>query len=261
MILEILQYTGIIILLVASLIGIAKDWQDSRRLRSMMILFIVLGGIISLISTYLAKKESQSEKDRLISAENTTRSVISEQNAKLLDKVIQLETRVLTEELQQELNRTREELERTQAALKPPKANLLFSIITEGERDFPTPEPRKEISLPVVNDTLVVKFVLKNVSDVYATDIRIWVQLCEYCEFLEEPERFKHLDLQARQVRHRTLKGLPEKTGLSPPIELKIKPPPPPIEGIGINFSVKCPECRPAEIQKFWINLTGRLQE
>jgi hypothetical protein len=257
--LEIFQYTGIVLVLAIALVGIAKDWSiNIAKIRWPMLVFVILGAGVSIVSTHLSIQKSKTETERLVVSEETTRTVLSDQNALLLDKVIELEGKVRSEELRSELGNTRKELEKTQNALKPgPKAKLVFSIRAENEIRFDQDNPRKEITLPIIDDSLKVSFLAMNVTDVFATEVRIWVQICDTCEFIEEPKYFEKLELSTPQTRWWHLGTSPNKT-IAVPIELKIKPPPMPVKRIGITFRVRCKECEPTENQRFWVNIANR---
>lgn len=253
--LEILQYIGILVVLGTSVVGLWKNWsKEPKKYRWLMSFLISLGVIISLVSTNLAKKESQRDLNMLMSAEETTRNVLSEQTSVLFDRVVELEAKVLTEELQKELNATRAELERTQEALKPgPNAKIVFSLVEGTEKGFDENNPREEIFLPVIGDTVTVKFLALNATDVYAKDVGIWVHIPKGCEYLEKPEMFKKLDMGGPQ----TLKGEIKNWAnfiLLGLFEFKIKVPIS-VSVFNIDIRVRCPMCGPFKKQVFWINI------
>jgi hypothetical protein len=93
-----------------------------------------------------------------------------------------------------------------------------------------------------------------NVTDVYATNVKIWVEICKSCEFAEEPKHFQKAELSTPQIRQWNLGNSPNKT-VAPPIELKIKPPPEAVKTIEIAFRVRCTECEPTQNQVFQVNI------
>lgn len=255
--LEIFQYAGIVTVLATSLVGISKDWStDHAKIRWPMLAFVLLGAGVAVVSTYLTQKESMLEAERLIASEMTTRSVLSEQNSLLLDKVIQLEGKVQSEKLQLELDKTRKELEKTQEALKPPpKARIVFSLRSGDETRFDVDNPIKEITLPIIDGSVNVSLLSMNVSNVYSTEVGIWVQICDACEYAEEPKNFKKPELSTPQIRQKISRVVANKT-LPPPIELKIKPPSITTKRIQIAVRVRCKECEPLQNQKFLVNIS-----
>jgi len=246
---------GILVVLGASVVGLWKNWsKEPKKYRWLMSILIGLGAVVSLVSTNFSKKESERDLNMLMSAQKTTRDVLSEQTSVLLDKVIELEAKVQTEELQKELNATRSELEKTQDALKPgPNANIIFSLVEGTENAVDKDNPREEIFLPVVGDTVTVKFLALNATDVYAKNVGIWVHIPKGCEYLDKPEMFEKLDLAGPQ----TLKGEIKNWGnfvLLGLFEFKIKVPIS-IAVFNMDIRVRCPMCGPFKSQEFWVNL------
>lgn len=257
---QILQYAGIIVALAIYLLGLKKDWSStSPKTRVTLATLIIMGGCVSLVSMYESRKQSQKERAELIAAQRSTLNTLSAQNDVLLDKVIELESKVMTEELRAELSQTRNELEEMHEALSAePKAKFILSLLAEGEMIFDLDNTRTEISLPLSNGVVTPRFAIFNASNVYASGVKIWVQICDSCEFAEEPLHFTKIadSDYVPNMRIWNLGKSPDSTR-APVIELKIKPPPLG-SPIAVTIEVRCLECGPATRRKFWIDIEDR---
>ena len=132
--LEVLTYGGIAILLVTAVVDIAKDWKDtSPQFRWASLVFALVAAVVAAASFNLSRKaaadaaaKASAQVEALRAAEETTRSVLSEQNEVLLARVVELEGKVQTEALRVELEETRRQLEETGEKLAPRNAELVI---------------------------------------------------------------------------------------------------------------------------------------
>jgi len=257
-VLEALPYAGLIVVLGAALVGVVKDWRtDKWWVRWPLLLFALLGASVSLVSVYVANseavKQSQElkEDNRVLRVEvTTTREVLSGQNSQLLDRVIELEGKVTSEELQREVRSLREEL--AQASAPKPRARFVFGIVDDASGQVDPDKPKTSDSVPVALGVASVTLSGVNASTVFASQVMIWFRICKGCEFAEENSGLLQ-PAENEQERLWKVGAGPDGTYL-PAIELFIRPPKK-ATGMKLDVRVRCLECEPTRTQTFALRL------
>ena len=206
-----------------------KDWSNykPRWIRWVLILLVISAGAVGVAYQRSQREEkaeaariSQSNIDGLkgqvmsaqqAQANNTKQFLASLQT--LSDKVSALQTKATTEALRTELANVKGELEKTQKALDPPKATLLFSFFpfktVRLDADNTTGEPVTDITLtPAADGILHVDFTVMNLTDVDALDGEMTLQICDTCKYAKEPVEFKKLPGQDERQRDKTFERI-----------------------------------------------------
>jgi hypothetical protein len=128
----------------------------------------------------LSDQLKTSSEQRTI-AENGFRQSFAELNQKFAD----LQTKVKTQELVAELDKTRKELHEAEAKFVQPKAKLIPSLWFVGKSPSELPMSTKYIKM--VNGSVTVDFFAYNDSDTTAIDGSIITRICNGCKFASEP--------------------------------------------------------------------------
>jgi hypothetical protein len=202
-----------------------KDWSNYKPgwIRWVLIILVLAAGAVGVAYQRSQREEkaeaarlSQSNVDGLkgqVSAaqqaqtDNTKQFLASLQT--LSDRVSALQTKAATEALRTELANVKGELEKTQKALDPPKATLLFSFVpfktTQLDNNSTTGEPVTETTVsPTADGTLHVDFTVMNLTDIDAVDGEMTLQICDVCKFAKEPAEFKKLPGQDERQRYKS---------------------------------------------------------
>lgn len=238
-----------------ALLQLAKDWgahQTHWRRASVLVLIVVLGAG-GAINTYRSaiKTEAQRNADqrRISGLEEAVKTANANQEAntkqfvksfgQLADKVGNLESQVKTANLQKEAAQLKRELEATQKAMSPPKAEIRASlgVITEKLENVDV----KQLSVPALSDGSV-EFPIQvvNVSRTQAKTGAIFLRICNLCEFKEEPALFEKVagTSNADRVRHFEMLG----ANVQITVPLKVKPPSDAGE-FEVGVVVRCENC------------------
>jgi hypothetical protein len=184
----------------------------------------------------------QMSRDRT-TAENGFRNSFAE----LSEKIASLQTKAATQELSQELDKTRTELREAQSKLVPPRANVFPSFWSP---ELPTSQlPAVTTTAKLINNTISVDFFAFNKSDTAAMNGVITIRICNACKYAREPEG------------SRTIKGVEEHDREFP--FMIIYPhaglhkcraeiiPPEGLEQIPFDTTASCQNCEPQPLQRF----------
>lgn len=187
-----------------------KDWNNykPRWVRHILLVFVLssLGwGILYQGQQIRLKASASARADAAekAQAENTRQFLGSLQV--LTDKVSDLQTKVATEALQEELATVKDELKRTQQALVPaPKAVLAFSF--PGYKNPKVGEsfvPVREMTVRATADGVIkIPVVIVNNSEVDALEGHINLFICDDCRYASEPAGTARIDdLMPEQAR------------------------------------------------------------
>jgi hypothetical protein len=191
-----------IITTLLALFYLAKDWDAHRKSwrRLMVLVLIIFLGITGTVNTYYSNRKNDDQRredqkqiaalQKAVATANTIQEGNTRQFVKafgqLSEKLNVLETKVKSAGLKEEADRLRAQLESTEKALTPPKANLAFTF-PEPNIDAP---PVRSITLPVKNDVVHVEFYIMNTTDVTAIDGLLELRICYACDFASEPKKF-----------------------------------------------------------------------
>lgn len=202
-----------------------KDWSNYKpRWVRWVLIALVLAACVVGIAYQRLQREEKAEASRInqsniqglkgqvaaaqeAQTENTRQFLASLQT--LSDKVSALQTNAATEALRTELASVKGDLEKTQKALDPPKAKLLFSFVPYRtirlDENKNTGEPVTETTLaPASDGSLHVDFTVMNLTNVDAIDGEMTLQICDVCKFAKEPAEFKKLPGQDERQRDKT---------------------------------------------------------
>lgn len=236
-----LNYLPSVATVLLAVMQLAKDWgaHQSTWRRALVLVAIMLLGTGSAINTFYSNRKSaaqhlEDQKEisglkKAVETANTDQAANTKQFVQsfkdLSGQLSGLEVQVKTAGLQREAAQLRAELEATQRALSPPKAELEASLgeITETLGNLSV----KEISVPQsLNGVVEFTINIANKSAVQAKNGSIFLRICETCEFAEEPKRFTRPVSAASYDREMIFQAINATTGIG--IPLKIKPPPMP---------------------------------
>jgi multidrug efflux pump subunit AcrA (membrane-fusion protein) len=250
-----LSYLPSLATVLLAVLQLAKDWgahQTTWR-RALVLVAIVLLGVGGSVSTYYANGRSATQhlddQKRIAGLENAVQTANANQEAntkqfvrsfkELSEKLSGLEVQVKTSGLQKEAARLRAELEATQKALSPPKAELEASLgdLTETLENLGI----KEISVPQSVDG-TVEFTIKigNKSAVQAKNGSVFLRICEKCDFAEEPKRFTRPVSAPSYDREMIFQAINATTGLGIPLKVK---PPPMTRRFEVDVIIRCENC------------------
>lgn len=123
--------------------------------------------------------------------------------------------------------------------LMPNSENALVKFSLLPAMDINTPILSE--SLPLDKDGVVsVEFMATNISDVAASSLEFWVEICRECAYAKEPEKFERLNDTIPTIRHRLFGDL--NPGISTDgMTIQIKPPSAPTFQVGFMYS--CKDC------------------
>lgn len=85
----------------------------------------------------------------------------------------------------------------------PEKTAIMFSLWP----DDPTaqvPVLQKQVS-PDKDGKFTIDYTFQNTSSSPANNMDVWIEVCDECEFAEQPPGFEHLDGAPETIRHRTI--------------------------------------------------------
>jgi len=120
----------------------------------------------------------------------------------------------------------------------PAYANVQFTLSDGSGVDNPfltqTVQPDQE-------GTVSIDFLGVNRSDVPAKSLELWVQICDSCSFVKEPDRFEKMKGNLETIRHRSW-GLLNPGTATDVMTIKVKPP---TKGspFQIGFTYSCETC------------------
>jgi hypothetical protein len=180
----------------------------------------------------------------------------------LSDKVSDLQTKAATEALRTELANVKGELEKTQKALDPPKAKLLFSFMPyktiKLDENNTTGEPVTETTLVTAADgSIHVDFTVMNLTEADAVDGEMTLQVCDACKFAKEPAEFQKLPGQDEQQRYKSFNRLLSKVVFTPLSADIIAPPG--ARSVAIAMYFRCRTCvREQQPSRAMIHIAAR---
>ena len=251
---------------------LAKDWGAHRTTwrRAAVLGLIALLGVGGTINAYYSGKKAaavraedqrnalkQHSDDReqiagLQRAVDTAKSA-QEDNTKqflfslssLSQKLSDIQAQVKTAGLQKEAAQLRAQLEATQKALNPPRAELEASLgnVTDKLENLGVKEWSAK---PDVDGTLTFTLSVINKSAVQAKNGSILLRICQLCSFSEEPKRFTKITGAQDSDREMLFGQIAAITGISIPLKLK---PPPWAHRVELAVTLRCENCtvRPTE--------------
>jgi hypothetical protein len=231
-----------------ALLQLAKDWgaHQAHWRRALVLLAIMLLGVGGTVNTYYASKKSEAQRigdqRRIAGLEEAVKTANTNQEANtkqfvqsfgdLSGKLSDLQTQLKTANLQKEAAQLRAELEATQKAMSPPKAELQASL---GELDVnelwvaQSPDGSVEFTVNVINKS---KTQAKNGS--------IFVRLCRLCEFKEEPERFRKPIGASTYDREMPFESINAGTAIAIPLKVR---PPTTTRRFEVDIMARCQNC------------------
>ena len=202
-----------LLLTLSSLISVftlAKDWKahSAHWRRGGVITLIVAVYLFGCISIHKTNKqhaidnanlrdENKQRNEKIDGLEGTLRDVRSEQKATaeasaqsishLTDRVIDLQTKLYTADLQQEADALRKDLQNTQQAMAPaPKAKLFARVGTDIKST--ALKPTITATFPVIDDNVTIQFDFVNASSADALEGATIVFICDSCILVKELE-------------------------------------------------------------------------
>jgi len=124
----------------------------------------------------------------------------------------------------------------------PEQANLQFSLWRDGGiKDSEFPLETEHVSQGT-DGNYSVSLVVKNISNVAANSLDVWVHLCSTCTFVKEPDGFEKPTGIAEGSRHAFAGDL--NSGVTwRATTITFTPPNPPTNQAGIAFSWTCKNC------------------
>src|ERR1035437_558917 len=228
-----------------------KDWNNykPKAVRWLLLLFVLaacIWGISYQDQQIREKAEAAARVDAAQTAQQNNTTQFLAHLGTLSDKLNDLQTKIATEPLREELASVKGELEKTQKALDPPKARLLFSFApfkaVKLHDGSDTGEPVTETTLaPAADGSLHVEFTVLNVTDVDALDGEMTLQICDTCKFAKEPAELKTLPGQDDRQRDKTFDRILYKVALYTLSADIIAPPGSRDVAIGMYF--RCKTC------------------
>jgi hypothetical protein len=234
---------------------LAKDWgaHQATWRRAAVLSLIVTLGVGGTINTYYAGKKASAvheEDQRQIGglkkavetankAQDSNTAQFLQSFSTLTQKLSDLQTQVKTSGLQKEAARLRAELEATQKALTPQRAELVSSLgnVTDTLENLGVTES----SVPRgIDGTISFTATVVNKSPVQATNGSIFLRICEQCTFADEPKRFMKPVGAPDYDRQMMFATIPATTGIAVPLKIKT---PDRTHRLEIQFVLRCENC------------------
>jgi hypothetical protein len=204
---QVWSYVSIVVLTAIALFQLIKDWSDyPRPVRWTVVALTVVSGATGI---FLVRSQAKESSENQINIQSLTQSVKDEKadNTRNADRYFKsfdqlnsqfndLQAKVRTQDLQQQLLDTRKQLLATQRALAPgPKASLTFTFSPFTNPPIGQPVvPSTDVTLPEnIDGSIHIDFNILNLSDVDALDGEITLQICDQCKFAKEPPEFSKL--------------------------------------------------------------------
>jgi hypothetical protein len=249
-----------------AVLQLAKDWgahQTTWR-RAGVLCLIVLLGVGGTINAYYSRRNANvqhNEDQKRIAGLQTaveTAKEAQENNTKqflqslsdLSQKLSDLQSQVKTSGLQKEAAQLKAELESTQKALTPQKAELEASLgnVTDKLENLDV----KELSVvPDPDGTVTFTLSVVNKSGVQARSGSIFLRICEECSFTEEPTRFIKPVGAISTDREMMFQSIAAITGIAVPLKIK---PPQPRHRFEIAVTLRCENCTVSRADLLHIN-------
>lgn len=252
--LDLSSYVATLFLTGIALLGLQREWTSYRKpTRWTLSLLIAFAGIAGCFTTYFSgvqARASSSQIAGLTGALKTQQELFRADFARLSNEVVDLKTKVRTQELQDQLKRTEEELRATQKALEPgPKARVIATFFTNDEKEVPV----REAFVSLVADSVTIEFRLHNSTGQAALGGTFWIRICNGCKYAEEPGGFAKAKgaIENERILHFRLL-LPHT--FSHKMTAKIIPPAP-ARKFQIGFRVLCENCEVQEWQNMIVSV------
>jgi hypothetical protein len=119
------------------------------------------------------------------------------------------------------------------------KVKVDFSLWPIGGEDSPTLTNRVA---PEKDGTFIVDITYHNISTVSATQMDIWIQACDACEFVGDPPGFKKPAGDNEHIRHQQIAILNSRTWMEKfSVHVRVTEPANPFFELGFTYA--CPQC------------------
>jgi hypothetical protein len=223
-----------IVATLVALFGLWKEWKEHKGRRWwVFVLIIILGVLESVEKISLASQARRDRKEnaKLSQGIHDQRTEMEREASRaqsslqfLTDKVIDLQTRVNTEQLSKELRLTRAELEAERTILKGgPRAELSFGIFSSKVREGAPPDTVATVQR--LADEVSFDAVITNFSKQAAVRGKLWIRIPPSCQFVSEPTGMTKLVNAEPYERILDFEIIPENSILDPLIALRIAVP------------------------------------
>ncbi len=269
-----LSYVLLIVPNIIAFFSLAKDWKSHsshwRRVGVLACIVVLL--IVGVFNLRATNKQHESDKQELLVQNKQLNQNIdslkfdlhdSETKAQtqaadaatnlshLTDKVVDLQTKIQTADLQKEAADLKAELAKTQKAMEKPKAEIALDL---GENLIDENEPRTTIELERTGDHLTIPYRFANFSKAVAENSFFEVVICDACSFAYDPEgAMKRGDMDSPRSRTFSLGNMNGKT-VSPAGKLDVYVP---VQYTSFTLIVKtrCANCDVRDPQSYHINI------
>jgi hypothetical protein len=249
-----------------------KDLADRMRWRWLFRSFVICCGIgLSLLLWHqqsLADIQSQNQIQTAVNqAVDKANAHSDEQFGKVQTKVGTLDTKVdglgtqignTKDSISESLNKATGDLNTSLGKVgkpDPPElAKLQFSFVSLDA----TTEPIETLAVQQAPDgTISFPFIVRNISNVQAEGVDIWVNICKVCTYAEEPADFEHVKGAREWERHRVIPAINAGVGFGI-MTIKLKAPLG-FPSIGTSFVGSCKNCGPLMRTKDYLLLVSPL--